>query len=333
MKQKTYFIVLSVLVFVLNWVGFSTRNLRLPYYELGIYLGLFFSMIFITVMLGISLYFFIVRKNIAVLHCNMALNLIISVLFPSMLLYMEEPGKFFSLKQEEGLFEFKEVEWTNSYFLIAQIICALIISSFYFIGYFCFGKNKVNQTKNMMYIAGVSIFSVLLALTDSLNVEGFNIHGFEINGFAGEIDYYKSYFILNLQWFTIAAFVIGLGFYFLYCMGKATKPFAVGAIVINGILTITSILLNYLTADSWDSGLIIMFVGIVLSYLIFFTFALILFVKNGFINRRKDKENSTTNSMALDKIKDLENLYSLYKNGAITEDEFQTEKNKILGGK
>lgn len=302
MKQKTYFIVLSVLAFVLNWVGFLTLNIAS--WADNIYIGLLFSMVTITIMFGLSMYFFIFRKNIIVLHCNMALNVFVSILFPSIFISTEE---------------------LNSFSLMIQMICSIIIGIFYLIGYLCFRKNTVNQIKNLMYIAGVSIFSALLAFTNFIYVQCFD---------NGNTETYRSFLIFNLDWFTLGALIIGLGFYLLYCMGKATKPFAVGAVGLNGILTVTVIVLNFLAADLFSSEWTIMFVGMVLSYLIFFAFALVLFAKDGFVNRQNNKSNrSGTKKEAGDYIKDLENLYSLFKSGAITEDEFQTEKNKILGGK
>ena len=302
MKQKTYFIVLSVLAFVLNWVGFLTLNITS--WAAIIYIGLLFSMVAITILFGVSMYLFVFRKNIMVLHCNMAWNVFVSILFPTIFIISREP---------------------NDFSLMAQMMCAIIIEIFYLVGYLCFRKDTVTQTKNLMYIAGVSIFSALLAFADFIYVQCFD---------NGNGHTYRTSLVFNLNWFTVAALIIGLGFYFLHCMGKTTKPFAVGAVGLNGILTVTVIVLNFLAADSFSGEWTIMLVGTILSYLIVFVFALVLFAKDGFVNRQNNKRNSSsTKREAGDYIKDLENLYSLYKSGAITEDEFRTEKNKILGGK
>lgn len=302
MKQKTYFVVLSALIFVLNFITFMSLTLNknaVLRYWFGrsidfradiLYIAILLSMIGLAIILTSSIYFFIFKEKIVVLHCNMIINILVLVFFQIMLL---SPPYF----------------QNNSLSMIFQLVCGIVTGAFYLIGWFVL--RKAEATRNIFHLIYVTIFSVVLVFSDLINVS------------IGSGYFYNSFPMVNTSWATLVAFIVGIGYYLLYCMGKGSKLYAILAISIDGILTILLIFLKFFGACP-ESRSIYLLVGVLLAYLLLLSFVFCLLLKNkgrGIGGKRKTL------------FKELETLHMLHEAGILTDEEYQAQKDKILGGK
>lgn len=301
MKQKVYFIVLSALIFVLNFTAFINLTLNnnaiLRYWSdfRGdiIYIAILLSMVVLAITLTLSIYFFVFKGKIIVSHCNMAFSVLVLAFFQIMLLW---PPYF----------------QNNNLSMIIQIICGIVLGGFYLIGFFTL--QKAEASRNIFHLIYVIIFSVVLVFSDLINIS---------RSYDGYI--YCSFSMVNISWITLGALIIGIAYYLLYCMGKSSKICTVGVILIDGILTVLSIFLKFFNIYSED-GAIHLFVGILLAYLILVAFVFCLLLKNEDSNILGKNETPAP-------LKELENLQKLHEAGVLTDEEYQTQKEKVLGGK
>ena len=305
MKQKTYFVVLSALIFVLNFIAFMSLTLNksaVLRYWFGnaidfradiLYIAILLSMVALAIMLTLSIYFFIFNDKIVVLHCNMIISILVLAFFQITLLC---PPYF----------------QNNSLSMIFQLVCGIVIGAFYLIG--LFALRKAEATRNLFHLIYVTVFSVVLVFSDLINVN------------IGDRGYfYNSFSMANMSWVTLVTFIVGIGYYLLYCMGKGSKLYAILAISIDGVLTILLIFLKFFGACP-ESRSIYLLVGVLLAYLILLSFVFCLLLKNkgkGIGGKRKTKIL----------FKELETLHMLHEAGILTDEEYQAQKDKIFGGK
>ena len=139
-------------------------------------------------------------------------------------------------------------------------------------------------------------------------------------------------------YYGIAYMIVGLFFcllaYFLYHLPKRNNT--IGFHIIVGLSAITAILFAVLAGAAFIIFLAIFIVGYAIMYFIVcytaFGRNLLAKISKFFSNDSTNKESKQSETTA-DYFSELEQLYQLYKEGVLTDEEFQTQKDKILGGK
>ena len=181
--------------------------------------------------------------------------------------------------------------------------CFLLIA--YILAEVLFRKKRKPAGNDKFYLVGVILFSIL----------------------AGTSIQFAFQFTL----YTALAALVFLIYLFLHCT-ISLKPFvAYIAIGINGVLTILSLSLS----TFFDiEAMVYLFCGRLAIWLFTLgTYILFdIFSKAGYMTKSTSSQAPSANLSYDAKIKKLEELQALRESGILTEEEFQTQKHKILSG-
>ena len=196
----------------------------------------------------------------------------------------------------------------------ADILIAVILCIFYILVQFLL-KNEQNTKNDNLYLYGVILFAILCVLSDSI-VLG-----------RVEVD-------LFIGFFSIGAIFIAALYGLLFYKVKL-KPFiAYISIGLCLVLTIGSLFVNYRYSDGytkytiWDMFPTEFFIQLVLlgGYILFDV------LRKKVPAKSAEAAPGQAEPSLDEKLAQLEELQTLREAGVLTEEEFQTQKQKILGG-
>ena len=303
-KVKKFPIVVAALLFLLMCYVYFT--MRLDNWADIIYCIFMISLLIVTVSFALGIYLYLQNNNRIIMHVSVGISAIGALVF-SGIIWLYEQVVILSF--------------------VCMALCVCILVAFYILG-MLFIKDERPQN-SPFHLLCVAIFSVVLASTDCLE--------FMTDGVFGVVDSSMQW---NVGWFTLIAIVIGVGYYYLYYL-KRIKNGALIASIVCGVLTIVSCCMayfvdgRYLSGNPFYIGAIYIAFGTTLSAAVIFIIGIIL-LRSKKICRSGKKEISAMQDFATptkDPLEALSDLNKLRQAGILTEEEYQEQKNKILGDK
>lgn len=204
----------------------------------------------------------------------------------------------------------------EDFFAIFPALISLLPVCAYFLGLKI--KKQTNNTPAFHYKATI-FFSIILFLSGCMPV-------------SHEFPNASTYAVmpLSVSYFSFIAAVIGFLVYFLFYTGRLSVKISFVLVGLNSSISIVAIILNTI---NWEIFLLIGSL-LVLGFLTAGYYCIALSKKGNELFLDHNKELSITQKQYDENwIKQLEDLYKLYEMGILTEEEYQTQKDKIWGGK
>lgn len=258
-------------------------------------------------------------------------------LIPTVMLFLGSAlyaaGLYFYLKADKKIFLHASAAYSAAGALVPSIlfmmwadmtegvcfmVCVLLAAAFYVLG--ALTLKSASSDGRPFGLLPVSVFSFLLAGTDWLGY--YNFGSWSVPEILVAVQW-------NISWFTFAAVIVGMGYYYLCCRGKSGKNLALIALAVCGVLTVCSVCLTYMFGGFYIEDIIFM-LGTVLAYLVLWAVCAYIVWKNAAFNA---PPATAAAKSAKDPLEALSDLNKLRQAGILTEEEYQEQKNKILGDK
>lgn len=259
------------------------------------------------------------------------------VLIPTAMLFLGSAlyaaGLYFYLKADKKIFLHASAAYSAAGALVPSIlfmmwadmtegvcfmVCVLLAAAFYVLG--ALTLKSASSDGRPFGLLPVSVFSFLLAGTDWLGY--YNFGSWSVPEIFVAVQW-------NISWFTFAAVIVGMGYYYLCCRGKSGKNLALIALAVCGVLTVCSVCLTYMLGG-WYLADIYFMIGVLLAYLTLFVVCLLAVIRLIPQGAAKTAMTATPTKAPLEALSDLNKLRQA---GILTEEEYQEQKNKILGDK
>lgn len=207
--------------------------------------------------------------------------------------------------------------------LLILILSELSIAALYFAG---ITLKEVELKINGMFFKYILFFCLLLAFADSFSVSWSN----------GYYDYGYYYMLhnTNISFFSMAAIVLAGVAYFLYCKNLLNSYVVygvVGACFVGSIVKMSLFFAPVIRSMMFPT--LIVLLGTIIIYIILTVLFILRCKEYGWNMYAKAKpiEQKIETVSADEKFEKLEKLLKLKEAGVLTDEEFQAQKNKVLG--
>lgn len=306
-ENKKYSLVTAALLYVMLCYVYFTMHLSMTDVVIAlIALGFFVG----TGLFVVGIYFCLKSEKKLILHVSAAYSALGAFAYGVVR---------FVLSLDDYLYDYVDsIEVVLA--CLCFILCVLVAAAFYILG-----TMTLKSEAPKSFRAGllpVAAFSVMLAGTDCL---GRYIDDYGVDYFPEIISFVQ----WGISWFTLAAIVVGLGYYYLCCRGKVSGKTTLIALIVCAVLSVCSICLNCMRSGFCIEGIIFM-LGEMLAYFALWAGCIYVMWKNAAFNV---PPATAAAKSAKDPLEALSDLNKLRQAGILTEEEYQEQKNKILGDK
>lgn len=314
--QLRYALVVAGIMFLLALLLWF--NLIKIFYDGDVDSFYIFATVFICLITLLTLIgaFFLLRKdNGLILHiavvCTSAYNIYLSLAFLLDYYYSYD-------------------DYSNFVLWLAPTIIACLLFLFYIGGFFALKRKRQTPENDRLYLFGMALLTATGLLIDIFSWQPETVYMY-----SDELGHslYNTVFTLRMMPSMFGVFLILIPLIYLpFYLTKNIKPAvsytAMGIAVLLTLIDIGTTSFSYNNSAQFFGNLILV-IGIITAYIVYDRIML--------SNKNKTEGNPTasgkTDALSFDeKAEQLHDLQTLREAGILTEEEFQTQKQKILGG-